>query len=171
MLTTPRIITKQLLPRRALKMLVAIVGVALMSSCTFYRDIEVSEVKRVNFKGFDRNGIVAEVTVAIDNPNGYRLLVRKAEIDVDLNNKKAGTITYDERYIIPRKSNEEHTFLLSGAFSGGAGNFLDNLLNLLISREAVVKGNGYIQGKAFFISRKVPVSFSEQIDMRGMNVR
>lgn len=140
-----------------------------LSSCTLYKDVEVSEVKDVRFKGFDEKGIVAEVVVEITNPNGYKLKAQSATIDVTMNGKHAGTVTFDEEYIIPKKSKDTYTFTLNGAFSGTSGGFLDNLLNLLINRKATVVGKGYVEGRALGIKRKVDVDFTEEVDMRNMN--
>ncbi len=140
-----------------------------LSSCTLYKEVEVSEVKNVRFKGFDENGIVAEVTVEITNPNGYQLKAQSASIDVTLNGKHAGTVAFEEEYIIPKKSKNTYTFVLNGAFSGATGGFLENLLNLLINRKATVVGKGYVEGRALGIKRKVDVVFTEEVDMRNMN--
>lgn len=152
-----------------LQVFAVMLAILAMQSCTFYKDIEVSEVHQVNIRGFDQNGISAIVTLEIHNPNGYRLLARKGEVNVMLNNRPSGVITFDEKHIIPRKSKQDHSFVLTGAFTGGAGSFLDNLLNVLVNREATITGEGYIQGRAFFVKRKVPVVFTEKVDMREMN--
>ena len=140
-----------------------------LSSCTLYKDVEVSEVKDVRFKGFDEKGIVAEVVVEIRNPNAYKLKAQTASIDVKLNGKPAGTVTFDQEYIIPKKSKDTYTFVLNGAFTGSSGGFLDNLLNVLINRQATVVGNGYVEGRALGVKRKVDVAFTEEVDMRNMN--
>lgn len=157
---------------RGIHRVLFLLGMSLMfSSCTFYKEIEVSEVREVVIQRFDQNGVVAVVSVEIDNPNWYRLVVRRAAVDVTLNNRPAGTITYDEKYIIPRKSKQVHSFTLDGAFTGGGGGFLDNLLNLIINREATFVADGYLRGRAFFVGRDVPITFTERVDLREMNRR
>lgn len=150
-------------------LLLAVLAVSALSSCTLYKEIEVSEVKDVRFKGFDEKGIVAEVVVEITNPNAYKLKAQAGSIDVKLNGKPAGTVAFDQEYIIPKKSKETYTFVLKGAFTTNSGGFLDNLLNLLINRQATVVGNGYVEGRALGIKRKVDVVFTEEVDMRNMN--
>lgn len=136
-----------------------------LHACTFYRDIEVSEVKDVQVTGFGRDGVSARVTVEIDNPNSYRLVAQRAQMDVKLNSKPAGVLTFDERFIIPRKSKAVYTFVLTGEFAEDSGGILGNLLNILINRDVLLEGEGYVQGRGLFIRRKVPVVFKEKVDM------
>jgi hypothetical protein len=143
----------------------------LASSCTFYKEVKVNEVKEVAITRFDQAGVTATVTVAIDNPNWYKVVAQKGEVNVTLNGKPAGVIRFDERYIIPKKSTGEYTFTLDGSFdpTQGGGGFLDTLLNLIITREATFEANGELHGKAMFVKRKVPVVFTEKVDLRNMN--
>lgn len=144
---------------------------ALASSCTFYKEVKMNEVKEVVITRFDQQGVTATVTVAIDNPNWYKIVAQKGEVNVTLNGKPAGVIRFDERYIIPKKSTGEYTFTLDGSFdpTQGGGGFLDTLLNLIITREATFEANGELHGKAMFVKRKVPVVFTEKVDLRNMN--
>ncbi len=136
-----------------------------LSACNLYKDIEVSEVRNVEIVGFGRDGVEAKVTVEIDNPNGYRLLAQRAEMDVKLNSKPAGVLQFNERFVIPRKSKETYTFTLTGAFAEESGGMLGSLLNILINRDVLLEGEGYVQGRGLFVRRKVPVVFKEKVDM------
>lgn len=141
------------------------------SSCTFYQEVEMTEVKEVSITRFDQEGVTATVQVAIKNPNWYRIVAQKGEVRVTLNGKPAGVIRFDERYIIPKKSTGDYSFTLDGSFdpSQGGGGFLDTLLNLIITREATFEANGELNGRAMFVKRKVPVVFTEKVDLRNMN--
>ena len=143
----------------------------LASSCTFYKEVQMSEVKDVAITRFDQEGVTATVTVAIDNPNWYKVIAQNGAVNVTLNGKPAGVIRFDERYVIPKKSTGEYTFTLNGSFdpTQGGGGFLDTLLNLIITREATFEANGELHGKAMFVKRKVPVVFTEKVDLRDMN--
>jgi len=150
---------------------VVCVVLGFATSCTFYKEVKLNEVKEVVITRFDQAGVTATVTVAIENPNWYKLVAEKGTMNVTLNGKPAGVIRFDERYVIPKKSTGQYTFTLDGSFdpTQGGGGFLETLLNLIITREATFEATGELHGKAMFVKRKVPVTFTEKVDLRNMN--
>lgn len=142
----------------------------LLSSCTLYKEVELTRIDDVVVKRFGPEGIEAEVTFVLKNPNWYRIIVKHAEVDVLLNQKPAGMVSYDERYVLPARSEEPHTLVLTGSLSDKpGGGFLDNLLNLLINREAQLDAEGYVEGRGLIVQRKFPIAFSEKFDLTRMN--
>jgi len=49
-------------------------------------------------------------------------------------------------------------------------NFLQNFLTLLFNPKVKLKAEGYIRGRALFVSKKVPVLIEEDLDASTLNL-
>jgi LEA14-like dessication related protein len=106
------------------------------------------------------------VEVVINNPNWYRVLLTDSDIDVYLNGKKIGRIQLKEKIILPRKTLNTRTILMKGDYEAMESSFLESILTVLFASSSKVKVDGYMKGRAFFVSRKVDVMLEKDIDLR-----
>ena len=154
-----------------LKLFMALLLVVVCAhSCTLYNDVEVLEVQDVRVKEFSDKVIVAEVDLLIDNPNWYKVKLTKSEIDLAINGKDVGQMGLGEKLTIPKKTKSTHTVLIEADYEVLQTNFLQNFLTLLFNPEVKLKADGYITGRALFVSKKVPVLIEEDIDASTFNL-
>lgn len=139
-----------------------------LSSCAFYKDVELLEVVDIDVTNFQPDLIEAKVTLKVDNPNWYAITLTQSDVDVYVNEKAMGKVELVEKVKIKGKSTETKTLHLKGN-PDGAGSFLGNLIGLLFSNSANFQAKGYVKGRALLISRKVPVDLTEAIDFEDLN--
>ena len=139
-----------------------------LSSCAFYKDVELVEVVDIKVVNFMPNLIEAEVTLKVDNPNWYAITLTQSDVDVYVNEKAMGKVELSEKVKIKAKSTETKTLLLKGN-PDGAGDFLSNMIGLLFSNSANFQAKGHVKGRALMISREVPVDLTEAIDLNDLN--
>lgn len=151
---------------RTLRTWIALILMVQLSACSFYKEVEVSEVKDIHVTRFDKDFVEAEVEVVINNPNWYRVLLTDSDIDVYLNGKKIGRIQLKEKIILPRKTLNTRTILMKGDYEAMESSFLESILTVLFASSSKVKVDGYMKGRAFFVSRKVDVMLEKDIDLR-----
>ncbi|MDP4827216.1 MAG: LEA type 2 family protein [Flavobacteriales bacterium] len=140
-----------------------------MVSCKFYKDVEVLDVEDVNITKFNKDLVEAEITLRIKNPNWYAVTLTQSDIDVFVNQKEMGKVMLTEKVKLPSKSVNSRKLVLRGNYKDIKGSFLDNLLSLLFANKADFQAKGFVTGKALLVKRKVPVDFSESIDLKGIN--
>jgi LEA14-like dessication related protein len=133
-----------------------------IASCTIYQNVELQEVTNVELKEFGVDGVKAEVTVSISNPNWYKLKVTGSEIDLYFEGQKIAQVAISEDLVIPKKQVSTQTFTVASS-SADLGAILSNALALFFKSEFDLEGKGYIDGKAFFIARRVPIEFKQKL--------
>lgn len=153
---------------RALRGVFVFLLMMQLSACSFYKEVEVSEVKDITVTRFDKDFVEAEVEVVINNPNWYRVLLTDSDIDVYLNGDKIGKIQLREQIVLPRKTLNTRTILMKGDYEAMQTSFLESILTVLFASSSKVKVEGYMKGRAFFVSRKVDVALEKDIDLREL---
>jgi LEA14-like dessication related protein len=141
----------------------------MLSSCKFYKEVEVKEVQNIVVTDFTQELVQAEVTLLINNPNWYAVTLTQSDIDVFVNQRDMGKVNLVEKIKLPSKTTTTYTITLQGEYEAVSNDFLGNLLGLLIAPEAEFKAKGFVKGRALLIGREVPVDITEMIDLRGMN--
>lgn len=151
-----------------LKHLVFLSGLLLLlSSCSFYKEVEVSEVKNVKITRFDQDVVEAEITLELINPNWYAVTLTESFVDVYINGKEIGEVELKEKVKLPKKTTNLRTLVMVGDYEKMSSGFLDNLLTLLFANQAKFEAKGYMKGRALLITKKVEVDVQEFVDLRS----
>jgi LEA14-like dessication related protein len=138
-------------------LLVAAFFFCCIASCKMYQNVELKEVTNVELTEFGVEGVKAEVTVSISNPNWYKLKVTGSEIDLYFEGQKIAQVAITEDLVIPKKQVSTQTFTVASS-SADLGAILSNALALFD-----LEGKGYIDGKAMFVARRVPIEFKQKL--------
>lgn len=132
------------------------------TSCSVYKEVEVTEVLDVQLTRFSTEKLEAEVFFMIKNPNWYKLKMTDAHIDLVLEGRKIAEVTLAEPITIPKKMVSSLSMKVKSD-SIDTKALLANALTLMFKTEFYLEGTGYVKGKAMFVGRKVPVVFREKI--------
>ncbi|MDG1260726.1 MAG: LEA type 2 family protein [Flavobacteriales bacterium] len=146
----------------------ALMMIISLSSCSFYKEIEVLAVDDIAITEFNKDVVEVDLTVTVDNPNWYAVTLTQSEIDVFVNSKNMGAVQLVEKVKLPSKSKSTKVVKLRGDAEDLSGNFLDNLLSLLFAKNAEFQAKGTVTGRALLISRKIPVDITETVDIKGL---
>jgi LEA14-like dessication related protein len=133
-----------------------------ISSCKVYQDVTLTEVNNVKMTEFGLEGVKAEITVSISNPNWYKLKVTDSEIDLYFEGQKIAQVKIEEDLVIPKKQVSTQTIQVNSTGADLTA-VMGNALALFFKSEFLLEGKGYIDGKAMFIARKVPVEFKQKL--------
>jgi LEA14-like dessication related protein len=138
-----------------------------ISSCSVYREVEVHEVVRVELSEFNSEGIDLNVYVDMENPNWYSIRLTDSNIQVWLEGREIGDVALTGPVVLPKKSRVTQPFSIHST-PGSMERLLGDLFSLLFKQSFEIEGRGYVKGKALFIARKVPVSFTHRIDRKEL---
>ncbi len=132
------------------------------SSCHVYKDVEVKEILDVKILEFTNEGADCEVYVTVFNPNNYKITLTESHVDLFFEGKPLGHVQLTDQIVIPKLS--QTTIMMKCiADKESLQAILGNVLALLFKTEYALEGKGYIKGKAMFISKNVPIEFSEKL--------
>lgn len=137
-----------------------VIVLATMSSCEF-DEPDFSNV--TNFKLVELEGqhIEAEFNVDCENPNGFGFKMKKANIDVIVDDQVLGKITLDKKIKVKRKSKKTYTVPLSIDLENGA---MLKLIQLSMRKEITVLLKGKVRGSVCGISKSFAVNETKKIE-------
>jgi LEA14-like dessication related protein len=148
-----------------IKLLTLLIGIILLSSCKFYKDVNVYEVQDVRVKEFSHEMVRAEVDVKVDNPNWYKIKVKESQIKLSINGDYIGIMELDSSLVVPKKSTSVQTIAISTDYADAQTNFLQNTLMLLFAKSVLISAEGHVVGKALIVRKKMPVKLEKQVDL------
>lgn len=146
-----------------MKYLLILISVFCLSSCKEFEEIKVIGVDSFHLNKLNMEGVEAEVNIKIKNPNSTGFSVYPSEFDVLFSGFRLGKAKLNKRVHIDANCERVYKFNLKSGF--GELNVLDitKLLNAGNWGKVEVKGDLKV-GKVF-VKKKVPVNFSERINL------
>lgn len=141
----------------------------LGASCNLYKEVEMVEMIDMKVTEWSGENVRAEVYLQLKNPNWYKVRLTRSHVQLYLDGKEIGVVELSEALDIPPRSVTTHTMQLHADYED-IENVLGNMLNLLFKQKYVLEGKGYVRGRAFFIARKVPVAFREDLTREDIGV-
>jgi LEA14-like dessication related protein len=139
----------------------------VFSGCKVYQDVTLTEVNNVKITEFGAEGIKADITVSMSNPNWYKLKITDSEIDLYFEGQKVAQVKITDELVIPKKQVSAQTFTIHSTSADLSG-VLSNALTLFFKSEFLLEGKGYIDGKAMFVARKVPIEFKQKLSKEDL---
>lgn len=139
----------------------------LFCSCTGFKELSVSDIQSLNVQNIDSKSAIFKVGVTIKNPNSFKIKVTVGELNVKLGKRDIGKATLQNKIVIPAKSEKTHEFEISTDLSTLGLAAIPMIADLVRSRKTTVSIDGYVKGRALFITRKIDIKRTDTIDISG----
>ena len=139
----------------------------LFCSCSGFKELSVSDIQSLNVQNIDSKSATFKVGVTIKNPNSFKIKVTAGELNVKLGKREIGKATLQNKIVIPAKSEKTHEFEISTDLSTLGLAAIPMIADLVRSRKTTVSLDGYVKGRALFITRKIDVKRTDTIDISG----
>lgn len=139
----------------------------LFCSCSGFKELSVSDIQSLNVQNIDSKSATFKVGVTIKNPNSFKIKVTAGELNVKLGKRDIGKATLQNKIVIPAKSEKTHEFEISTDLSTLGLAAIPMIADLVRSRKTTVSLDGYVKGRALFITRKIDVTRTDTIDISG----
>ncbi|MES2557161.1 MAG: LEA type 2 family protein [Bacteroidota bacterium] len=128
---------------------------------------DISNVGGFKLKKLDGQHIEAEFSVDCDNPNGFGFKVKKANIDVSVNDQILGKVSLDKKMKVKRKSKNTYTVPVVIELEDGA---LFKIMQLSLSGEVNIAFKGKVRGSVCGIGKSFEVNETKKIDASSLNL-
>jgi LEA14-like dessication related protein len=151
---------------RKIRWVIGLFFIIVFSSCKDFKEAQVTGVKGFKLTKISKEGIEADVTLGIKNPNSMGFSVYPSEFDVTLNGMKMGKARLYKKVKIRPQEEKDYVFKLKSSFKDV--NLLDatNLLNS--KKRGQIELNGDLKAGKFYVKKRFPVNLKEKIDLSGL---
>ncbi len=137
-----------------------------LTSCFSYKEIELGDVENVRLNKASNGGLEIKSDMLINNPNNYKIKIKKLDADVLVNGKKVGKIELNKKVVLPKKSEQVQTFTVNTQLS----DLLSAAPTVLFGGPITLQLKGYIKGKVFIFSKKLPLDEERQLSPKDLNI-
>ena len=83
----------------------------MFSSCTI-QDVDLVKVNGYNLARANDDKIKLTLNIKIDNPNNFKIKVKKTNLNLHVNGSDAGMIELNDKVIILKKTESDYDFVL-----------------------------------------------------------
>jgi LEA14-like dessication related protein len=150
-----------------MRYLILVLITSLLWSCSGFKELSVSDIQSLNVQNIDSKGATFKVGVTIKNPNSFKIRVTAGELNVKLGKRDIGKASLKNKIVIPAKSEKTHEFEISTDLSTLGLAAIPMIAELIKSKKTSVTLDGYVKGRALFISRKIDIKRTDTIDISG----
>jgi LEA14-like dessication related protein len=136
-------------------------------SCAGYQDVTFMGIENVKVTSMSQQGIEAEITARIKNPNNKSFTIYKSDLDATLNGMNAGKARLSKNVRIKAKSEQTYVFKIKSDFSSLSLAELPKLLAIAKSKNAKVGLKGNLKAGKIFIKKSFPVDMTKNVPLEG----
>lgn len=139
----------------------------LLSSCVDYEEVTLSEIKSIKLLELGSSGLTIESELKLNNPNSYSIKVTESKFDVYIKNNKIGVASIASPLELSKSSDDYHLVKLITTFEENQANTLPGILAMsaLGGGKIDVKLDGFIEGKAMFIKKRIEIVHEEKVPL------
>lgn len=138
--------------------------ICLFSSCSF-KPVMITAIKDVKTANISGEKVELAFNLEIDNPNGFKIVLKQYDMDVMLNDKGLGKASSIEKIAIKRKSKETHPFKLSASYKDFMSATVTGLGALLNREPVTFKVKGAIKGRIWWFKKNIPIETTQKIKL------
>ena len=142
----------------------------LMSSCLTFKEVEFKGVEDFKVEKLTASEGKVRVSVNVDNPNNYKIKIKKADLDLYLGGKNVGKAKLDKKVIIPKKSESTQDVVIVADNLDLAKAIASNFMPALLSGKLNVGVKGKVKAGVFIISKKFDFDVSEKINVKDLDI-
>jgi LEA14-like dessication related protein len=143
------------------------ITILTFSSCGDFQDITFKGVEGVKVLKFSQQGIEAEITARIHNPNKIAFHIYPSDLDASLNGMNTGKAKLLNNIRIKANAEESYIFKVKSDFTSMSLMDLPRLMSLASSRNIKVGLKGNLRVGKLFMKRNYPVDFMQSVPLNG----
>ncbi len=140
---------------------------SIFISCGDYQDVTFMGIENVKVTSMSQQGVEAEITVRIKNPNNRSFTIYKSDLDATLNGMDAGKANLSKNVRIKANSEQTYIFNIQSDFSSISLNDLPKLMALAKSKNAKIGLKGNLKAGKLFIKKSFPVDIAKNVPLSG----
>jgi LEA14-like dessication related protein len=138
-----------------------------LTSCGDFKEVTFKGVEGFKLIKMSQQGIEAEITARIDNPNKTAFQIYPSEMDATLNGINAGKAKLINRIRIKPNREDVYVFKVKSDLSSLNMMDLPRLMGLMTYRSVKVGLKGDLKVGKLFLKKKYPVNMEKNVPLSG----
>ncbi|MCC6839480.1 MAG: LEA type 2 family protein [Flavobacteriales bacterium] len=147
------------------RILIGFCAALLLPGCLNYSEVELLGVQQAKLTRLDAQGLSATITVAVNNPNNFRITVTDPDVDLYLNGVAIGKADLDSAVVLAPLSTANYAIPVHTRFTPGQ-NMLPLLLGSALSGSLKLGAKGTVEGRARWLRKRFPFEVEHQVELR-----
>lgn len=147
----------------------------IATSCISYKDVDVKEFQQPKLEKFSKDEIRIRLIATVENPNGYKIKIKKANFDVFVNGREVGKAKTDSKIVLKKRSTDTYEVVVTTTFKQAGGGIMAIAATAVAKGEVELRAKGTVKAGAFGFykkmkideKKKLPVD-KEMLNMFGM---
>jgi LEA14-like dessication related protein len=136
------------------------------SSCVSFKPIEFQGIDALQMAEQTDTTAEVDLKVRIKNPNNFKLVIKKMELETYLNKKLIGKINQSEKIKVPKNSENSYDVRLKADMAQ-----LQKLMpTILFSGTGLLNVKGKIKGRALWIPKTIEIDISQKVNKKDLKL-
>ncbi|MBC7865191.1 MAG: LEA type 2 family protein [Bacteroidia bacterium] len=136
---------------------------AVFSSCKMnFEAPKVSRTDDFKITKMTPQGIEAEITVNIKNPNDQSFKIYRSYFDLTYQGIALGRAYMHKKVKVPANSDQKHTFVLKGSLKGVS---MEDMTKLMNGKAGTLEIDGKLKAGKWFYKKKFDVKHKQKISL------
>lgn len=135
----------------------------LLTSCINYRNVTFHGVKNVQVVPAEGSVLAFRIDAEVENPNGYRIRLKKPDVDLFYNGQHIGKGRLDSTVVLDKRCSKVYPVYVSADTKGQLGPMLLGGLGTLFTGKVEVEAKGTVLGQVGIFSKRFPFHVKEEL--------
>ncbi len=146
----------------------AITALILFGSSCKVQELEFNGMNDFSVVSMQTDDIEIRINVKLDNPNGFKIKVIKADLDLMIGGNAAGKANLENKITIEKKTEDNYDIVISTDKDQIMSAVWKSAIPAAASGKVTVKVKGWIKGRVWGIGKKIEVEFKESVDLKEL---
>jgi LEA14-like dessication related protein len=149
-----------------MKYISPLVCLIFISSCISVKPVEFQGIESFQIMDQTDTSANVDIMVKIKNPNNYKLVIKKVDLDATLNKRLVGKINHSVKLIVPKNSEGVYTLRLAADLK----QIRLMIPTLIFANTALVNIKGDIKARAIFIPKKIKLDVNQKVSREDIKL-
>ena len=135
----------------------------LATSCITYNDVDVKEFQEPKLEKFSKDEVRLRLVATVENPNGYKIKIKKANFDVFVNGKEVGKAKTESKVVLKKKSTDTYEVVVTTTFKQASGGLMAIAGSAMLKGEVELRAKGTVKAGAFGFYKKIKIDEKKKL--------
>lgn len=145
--------------------------ISFFNSCINFQEVKIDDIKSIHISELGKSSLRFNSEIKISNPNFFDIKVIDSNFDVFIKNTKVGQAKFEEEITIPANSSNYVDVSFKGTYNESDMNTISGLMGSVLfgNKEIDFKVDGFVEGKALWIKRKIGMQHEGKVPLELFN--
>lgn len=160
-----------ILAKPSFKLLGLALVISFFSSCINFQEVKIADIKSINISELGNNSLRFNSEIKISNPNSFEIKVIDSNFDIYIKDNKVGQAKFADQITIPANSDDYIQVKFNGNYKESDMALITSLMGgvLFGNKEIDFKVDGFVEGKAFWIKRRIEMQHEGKVPLELFN--